>query len=155
MSDLILVEKSVYLAGPVTGWGYDDIVGWRDVVKELLEPEIVAYSPFRGKHYLSDEKSVNHSYEEYPLSSQRGIFARDMNDCYTRDLLFVNFIGAETVSIGTVIELTNFWTQKKPIVCIMDKDDKVHKHPMVLEMCPFIVQDLETAVDITKAILLP
>lgn len=150
------MEKSVYLAGPITGKSYDNIVSWRDYVKVNLENyNITSYSPFRGKHYLSDELSINHSYENYPLSSQRGLFARDMYDCFNRDLLFVNFLNATTVSIGSVIELTNFWTQRKPIVCIMDKNDKIHNHPMIREMCPYILENIDTAIDITISILLP
>lgn len=146
--------KSVYLAGPITGTSYNECTGWRQYIIRSLPDGIVGYSPMRAKNYLAKETEIEHSYEAKLLSSQRGLFARDMNDCKTCDALIVNFLGAEKVSIGTVMEITAFWWQRKPIVLVM-KHGSVHDHPMIREACPFIVQTLDEAIHVITAVLLP
>ena len=146
--------KSVYLAGPITGTSYDECVDWRKYIRRALPAQIKAYSPMRAKDYLEEETDVKHIYEEKVMSSQRGLFARDANDCRMCDGLIVNFIGAEKVSIGSVMEIAWFWWQRKPIVLIM-AHGTVHDHPMIREACPFTVQTLDEAIHVMTAVLLP
>lgn len=144
----------VYLAGPITGESYEGGVDWRQYVMDNLPPEIKAYSPLRAKTYLKDETSFQHSYEQHLLSSQRGIFTRDMSDCQRLDGAIVNFLDAKRVSIGTVMEITAFWWQQKPIVLMMHEGNH-HDHPMIREACPFIVRSLDEAIYTMSVILLP
>lgn len=148
--------KSVYLAGPITGTSYSECTDWRKYVTEelSLKGNIWCYSPMRAKSYLKEENVIEHSYEEKLFSSQRGLFARDMNDCKICDALIANLIGANKISIGTVMEITAFWWQRKPIVLIM-AHGTIHDHPMIREACPFVVQTLDEAVHTITAILLP
>lgn len=148
--------KSVYLAGAITGTSYNKCTEWREHIRLELgsKGNVWCYSPMRAKDYLAGERELTGSYEESLLSSQRGLFARDMNDCKTCDMVIVNLLGAKKVSIGTVMEITAFWWQRKPIVLIMEEDN-IHNHPMIHEACPFTVHTLEEAIHVTMTILFP
>lgn len=149
------MKPSVYLAGPITGTSYDECTDWRERVKLWLAPSIVAYSPLRSKQYLLKETNVKDSYDEFVLSTQRGIYTRDLYDCRTRDLLFVNFLGAQKVSIGTVMEIAWAAAFNKLIVLVMEKEGNIHEHSMLREACPLRAETLEDGLFITKALLLP
>ncbi len=152
---------SVYLAGPITGCGYPEATNWRNEVTNLLRVDgrpnstIRCFSPLRAKLYLSEEKSISDSYEGTVLSSQRGIFARDSFDCQRCDILFVNLLGAERVSIGTVMEIAWAWAYKKPIVLVIEEKGNIHEHAMIKEACPFTVHTIKDGVRLIENILLP
>ena len=148
-------KYSVYLAGGITGLSYKGTVGWREQVIHMLPDEIVAFSPMRAKQYLSQETKITDSYESTVFSSQRGLFARDMWDCRRHDAILANLWGAGKVSIGTVMEITAFWWQQKPIVLLMEKEGNVHDHAMLREACPIQVYSLEEAVHALTVILTP
>lgn len=149
------MEKfKVYLAGPITGLAYDEIVNWRRYIRKNLPDGIVGYSPMRAKAYLQKETQISHSYEESLLSSQRGLFTHNMNDCRICDALMVNFLNSKKVSIGTVMEISAFWWQRKPIILIM-QDGNIHDHPMIREACPLITYTLDEAIHVVTSILLP
>ena len=48
-------KPSVYLAGPIKGLTFDEGQEWRDVITDMLEPEIDAFSPLRWKQVLRKE----------------------------------------------------------------------------------------------------
>lgn len=143
-----------YLAGPITGVSFKGATDWREDAKENLDPSIAGMSPLRGKKYLSQEKSIEHTYEDIALSSAKGITARDHNDCKRSDALLVNLLGSETVSIGTVMEVAWAGAYGVPIVLVMDKDN-IHQHAMLRETAGFIVESLEEGVHIVNALLIP
>lgn len=155
----------VYLAGPITGLTYGNCTDWRQqAISSLADVGIDGLSPMRGKEYLKNRSVIADSYEKgvgSVLSGQRGIFARDRNDCMRADLVLVNMLGATRVSIGTVMEIAWADSNKTPIVLIMEEGDprvdkyNIHEHAMLREACPFRVTTLEDALDVTKIILLP
>jgi nucleoside 2-deoxyribosyltransferase len=148
------MKPSVYLAGPISGESFDAAEEWRLRIKRALSPDIDAFSPLRAKVYLSQERQLADSYENYPLSSKRGIFTRDHFDSKRCDLLFVNMLGAKRVSIGTVMEIAWAHAYDKPIVLVMEQGN-IHEHAMLNEACPFRVDTLDEALFVTRAILLP
>lgn len=147
-------KPKVYLAGPITGLSYDDAVGWRKYVKQQLEPTVVGYSPLRSKSYLSKQTSIKDTHDYNPLSSQRGIYTRDLYDCRTCDLMFVNMLGALKVSIGTSMEIAWAAAFNKPIVLVIEDLHNVHDHAMIREACSFIVDNIDDGIFLTKSILL-
>jgi len=142
----------VYLAGPISGINYEEGTGWREYVIENLYDSIQGLSPLRDKEYLKNMGVLEGSYEKWPLSTQKGIYARDKFDCERADVVLVNFLGAKTVSIGTCMEIA--WSSGKgiPVVLIMEHGN-VHEHPMILEASPFVVQDIDSAIDLIHALL--
>lgn len=148
-------KPSIYLAGPITGVSYAGSTDWRQHVKTFMAPDFDCFSPLRGKSYLANETSIADAYEDTLLSSQRKIFARDTQDCMRCDALFVNLLGAERVSIGTVMEIAWGWSYRKPIVLVMEKDGNLHDHALIREACPFQVDDVDTGMVVMRALLLP
>ena len=155
------MKPSVYLAGPITGLSYGASTNWRDDVKHRLDAVgIDAFSPLRGKQYLSQETSIGDSYTQHVMSTQRGILARDYYDAVNRNLLFVNLLDTERVSIGTVMEIAWAHGARIPIVLVMTEKNingtkNPHDHSMIREACPYIVSSLTEAITITKLFLLP
>lgn len=147
-------EFLLYCAGPITGVSYDESTDWREYVASKLPPHIKAVSPMRGKKYLANEKNVKDSYEEHPLSCQKGITCCDRMDVMRCDMILVNFLGADKVSIGSVMEVAWADAWRKPIVVVMEKDN-VHSHAMLREVSGFIVSSLDEAITIATAVLSP
>ena len=146
---------SVYLAGPITGTSYGECTNWREDAINWLAPDINGFSPMRSKDYLLSETSVGDSYEDTIMSSQRGIFARDSYDCKRCDAILVNLLGAERVSIGTVMEIAWAWSYRNPIVLIMEEEGNLHDHSMIREACPLTVRTLDEGIHVLKSLLLP
>lgn len=146
----------VYLAGPITGLSFQTADGWRTKAQRMLSVRskgtVVGVSPLRKKSYLSTETILGHSYEDWPLSSQRGIFARDRYDCKRADAILANLLDTSYVSIGTVMEIAWGVDNNIPIILILEKGS-AHDHPMIREACPFIVDTLEYGIDVCLAVV--
>jgi len=133
----------VYLAGPIAGKSWEEATGWRNWFIEKFD-NIEFLSPLRGKEYLEKESSIQGSYETMVLSSSRGLTTRDRWDCTRADVVIINFLGADKVSIGTVMEIAWADLKRKPIILIMDRDN-IHNHPMIRESVGYVVGSLEEA----------
>ena len=153
-----------YLAGPITGLTRDEAIDWRQKVIEKLPPEIQGYSPMRGKSFLSHLGALPpHGYETMPdigeigriMASQTGINRRDFNDVYTSDAVFVNFLGAEKVSIGTVMEIAWAYAFRKPCVVVMEPEKNPHDHAMLRDSSTYITSTIENGIVLLKTLLLP
>jgi nucleoside 2-deoxyribosyltransferase len=146
----------VYLAGPIAGLTYDQGQDWRDYVAKELPREIRAVSPLRAKaERLTRTGIITDSYEDNPLTSQRGLTARDRMDCTRSDALIMNLLGAQRVTIGTMIEIGWADAHRIPIILVIEKSGNLHDHPMVRECASFRVETLDDAVTVCEAILLP
>ena len=152
--------KTVYLAGPIAGLGYSEAVDWRvGAINALLGWNIKGLSPMRAKEYLKDvERDVGFSAtcEEYghlsPLSSPRGIMTRDRFDATRCDVLLVNLLGAQKVSVGTLMEIAWADLCRTPIVAVMEAGN-VHEHAMVNEAIGFRCESLDEALHVVRSIL--
>lgn len=156
------MTPTVYLAGPITGLTYDDGNEWREVVQnDLAAAGIAAFSPLRAKNFLREIgvlDSAGTPDSAYiglnPLSEPKGITTRDRRDCMGCDLVLMNLLGAERISVGTMIEAGWADAARKPVVVAMEEDN-IHRHAMLNEVAGFIVPTLEEAVAVVKAVLLP
>lgn len=147
-------EFLLYCAGPISGVSYGNSTDWREYIANKLPTHIKAVSPMRGKKYLVHEKSIKDSYEDHPLSCQKGITCRDRMDVMRCDMVLVNFLGADRVSIGSVMEIAWADAWRKPIIVVMEKNN-IHSHAMLKEVSGFIVSDLDEAIMIATAVLSP
>ncbi len=145
----------VYLCGPINGKTYEDSAdGWRKTVSTLLEsPQIEVFSPMRGKKHLKGKTLGSQGYELNPLTTAKGILGRDFNDVKRCDVLFVNFLDSNIVSIGSVAEIAWAYSMQKPIVVCMSVDN-IHDHLFIKQMATYVVDNLLDAARITKSILL-
>lgn len=144
-------KPKLYLAGPITGLSWEECTDWRIDVALQLSNVAECYSPLRHKQYLAAEQSIQDEYKDTFFSSQRAIFGRDMFDVRTSDVLFVNFLGAKRVSIGTILEIGAAWEGRKTVVIVMEKDN-IHQHSMVRELTPWVVETLQAGVDVVKSL---
>ncbi len=148
--------STVYLAGPITGLSYEGCTDWREfAISYLAESGITGVSPLRAKHYLSDEKNIEDSYEDIALSSSRGITTRDRWDTTRCDVILANFVGAERVSIGTAMELAWADLTRTPSIVVMETEGNVHDHAMIREVTGYRVRTLMEGLHIAEAILTP
>jgi len=152
------MKYSIYLAGPITGLVYKDTIGWRDYVQSQIDKSIITYSPMRGKSIIEAKIGVGgrvgDSYEELPIATSKAINTRDYFDVRRVDALLVNFLGAEKVSIGTVMEIAWARAFNKPVVCVMEENN-IHRHSMLEYACGYIVDNLDEGITLTEALLLP
>lgn len=106
----------------------------------------------RNKEYLKRKRKIRGSYEDMPMSSQKGLTTRDRHDCTTSDLIIVNLSGAEIVSVGTMIEIGWADANRIPIILVMDNKNP-HDHPMVKECAGYIVDNMDEAIEIALSVL--
>lgn len=113
----------------------------------------------RAKDYLAALTDISSDGRDYAhmstLSLPRGVITRDRFDTQRADIVLVNLIGAQRISIGTMIELGWADSVRTPVVCAMEETGNPHEHMMVSELLGYRVPTLEEAVTICKAILLP
>lgn len=154
------MNPSVYLAGQISGLNWQDSVSWRDVVTtELNKSGIDCFSPLRAKSYLRPYSErdgvIDKTYEDHVLSSQRGIFGRDFNDCIKRDLLFVNYLEATQRSLGTAMEVAWAYLNDTPVVVCIEEEGNENDHAMIMEACRFRVTTIEEGIWVAQTLLLP
>lgn len=149
------MSKKIYLAGPISGLTFEGAQDWRTEFSNGISSEIQCYSPLRGKDYLKMRGPLEGSYDEFPLSTDQGITARDRFDCMGSDLVVFNLLGASRISIGTMIELGWADAARNPAILIMEKTGNPHEHPMVRLTTQFRVGNLKDAAAIAEIILLP
>jgi hypothetical protein len=147
------MNKKLYLCGPITGLTYGASVEWREYVADNLPNYIDPVSPMRGKQYLEREKVIGLSYEDIPLSCRKGITCRDRYSVMDCDMILVNLLGAEKVSIGSVMEIAWADMLRKPICLVIEKEGNVHDHPIVNEVAGFVVHTLDDGIKICDAVL--
>jgi nucleoside 2-deoxyribosyltransferase len=138
----------VYLAGPITGVTYDGCTEWREYVKDKVDNSILTLSPMRGKQFIKERSEgglIGMSFEDSLLASNKGINTRDYFDVQRADAIFVNFLGAKKVSIGTVMEIAWARAFNKPVVCIMEENN-IHQHSMLNYACGYITNDLDLGI---------
>lgn len=147
----------VYLAGPIAGCSYKGAVDWREEVQLKMPDGIVGISPMRAKDFLSDSECIHRfGYPSKAGATEQAIMMRDYNDVRRCDALFVNFLEAEQVSIGTVMELAWAYQLQKPVVVAIDEDpDNIHRHCMLNNAMRCQVRSIEEGIDMLSALLLP
>lgn len=150
------MDYLVYTAGPITGLSYKGATGWREYVEKKMPDYIHTVSPMRGKQRLElmYEEEIKDSYEDNPLTSEKGISARDYNDVKRSSAILVNFLGVKRPSLGTVMEIAWAKAFQIPVVLVMEKDN-VHNHSMIRNACGFIVDDLDLAIELVITIVSP
>jgi nucleoside 2-deoxyribosyltransferase len=152
------MSKSLYLAGPIAGLSYRESTTWRRIVARKLEQDVIPLSPMRGKEYLDGNPSIKGDYDaahrKHVLSTQAAITARDRNDVLLRsDAVLVNFLGAEKISLGTVIEVGWADAARKPIILVIEPEGNVHDYLMIRQAAGFRTDCLEEACFIANTLL--
>lgn len=151
------MQPKVYLAGPISGLSYAGCTDWREhAIARLGEFNIRGLSPMRCKEYLSHLSNISADGHEYAhlgdFATPRAVMTRDHFDATRCDVLLVNLLGAEKVSIGTCMEIAWAFTHKIPVICAIE-DNSIHSHMMIDEAIGFRTTDLDRAIDIAIGVL--
>lgn len=147
----------IYLAGPISGRTFAVGNYWRTYAAKQLAPEIKTLSPLRDKEFLSDLQEISAHGEEYkhlsPLATSRGVMTRDFYDCTRADVLLVNLLGAERVSIGTCMEIAWAFDRRIPIVCVLGADDVHGQHMMIKEAIDYPCSSLDDGIFLVRSVV--
>lgn len=126
----------VYLSGPITGLRPSAAEGWRDeVAQKFVDAGMEVADPLRGTEKLHNKrrKIIPKRYaKDQPALSDKAFVQRDIFDCRTADVIFVNLLEATEKSIGTICEIA-FNMIFGNICVIVMKPSNVHNHPFVRE----------------------
>lgn len=148
-------QTEVYLAGPMCQQTLAEANVWRLYVEgELIRYEVKCRNPFRSKErFFQNGEKIGLNYDRTPLQlSDKYVLFRDRNDVLSSDLVFVNFLTAKEVSIGTVTEIAWGTLLRKPVV-IVSEPDNIHMHPMIRESTAYIVPTLDDGIEVTLEVL--
>jgi len=146
-------EKLVYLAGPIDGCTYSGCTDWREyAIKELKKDNITGLSPMRAKEFLKEHPKLVDGISKHVLASDAGITTRDMWDVRRSDATLFNLLGAEKVSIGTMIEYGWASAFNKPFVTVMEKQGNIHEHAMIRRLSGYRVENLDEGLAVVRAL---
>lgn len=145
----------MYLSGPISGLTYKGSTDWREFVTQAFPPHIQGVSPMRAKRYLDKPGVKIEGSYDFPMSTDRAINSRDRFDTLRADAVLVNLLGAERVSIGTVMEIAWAYDHKIPVVVAMEPEGNLHEHPMLRDSISVRVSSLEEAIEAVTAIVSP
>lgn len=150
--------KTCYLSGPISGLTYEGCTNWRHYAANWFgRIGIHALDPMRGKSYLKGKGVIVDQMAEVleqAMSQDAAIVTRDRMDTTGADFVLCNLLGAERISIGTMIELGWADAARVPVVLVMEKSGAVHEHAFVRQLCGYRVEDLEDGLDLVGAALM-
>jgi hypothetical protein len=141
-------------------------VDWRLAVSKYLNTySIKCLNPLRGKEVLNKvvngdttfQAAYNTSENQYmgvalqPFITLDGIFSRDKFDIMRSDLLLVNFLGTEKVSIGSICEIAWGHLLGKYILIVMEPDN-IHYHGFITKCASIVMDNLTAAVELIPVI---
>jgi hypothetical protein len=169
------MQRTIYLAGPISGQTYDEATnGWRLKFDNLLQgmcelsnglDEVTCASPMRGKDFLAERtEPLGHCPDELvgygnPMVSPSGIVTRDAYDVRTSDAILVNLLYADRVSIGTTLEVGMAFAWRVPIILVIpNRRGHPHDHGMLLSMAQangYSTHSLEQAAELAFHLLVP
>lgn len=136
----------IYLAGPISGKGYDEVVGLYQEKSRMFKGwgyEVLC--PMTGKTHLKGTEDFKAQGYLDSIANDHSIFERDKWMVSQSDIVFADFSNSgERVSIGTVMELSWASLLNKHTVSIIP-DGNVHNHSFVLEASDIIFTTKEQA----------
>lgn len=151
-----VINKAVYLAGPIRGLTLEEAVEWRERFAELMHNRIEVRSPMRLKKtelpYDTPLDLPGIQYEGL-FTTQKAIVTRDRVDCTTSGVIVMNLLGAEAISIGSMVEVGWADAFRIPIVLLMEEEGNVHDHFFTKEIPCWRVQCAIDAARVVHSLL--
>ena len=134
----------IYLAHPISGQSGDQVFAYYDKAKEDLKGMYEILQPMAGKRYMRNDPKFRAVDYKNSVSTNHAIKERDKWMVTQSDIVFVDFTGAERVSIGCCMELA--WADllgKHTIVVI----DEIHNHGFVKDCADIEFSSYQEAID--------
>ena len=137
----------IYCVHPISGLSADDVFSYYQRIQKILtDVGYDVFIPMFGKASLRTElKFKAHDYRS-PISTNHAIYERDHWMVCQSDIVFANFTGAKSVSIGSMFELAWANHMNKQVIVVMEKDN-IHQHAFVLESATIIFETEPEAID--------
>jgi nucleoside 2-deoxyribosyltransferase len=130
----------------MTGLSAEQIAKYyADLKVKLTDMGLYALQPFYGKEAEEGQIFQSHGYTK-PIATDHAIFKRDHWMVRQSDIVYANLLGADRVSIGSMMELAWGYQMEKHVVLVMEKDN-VHKHCFVHEAADVIFDNTEDALE--------
>ena len=138
---------TIYLAWPISGHSYDDVVNYYVTMRHTMEDiGFRVLHPMIGKEALRNEVKFKAEGYGNPESTNHAIKARDQWMVRQADIILADLSTAETPSIGCICELAWADVLGKHKVVVMDKGNPNY-HAFVLEMADIVYPELGMALD--------
>ena len=137
---------TVYMAHPITGLSYDEVMAYFDDLESWLRSYGYAVlNPMGGKTHLRTEKNLDaHGYQN-PVSTNHAIIERDRWMVVQQaDIVLIDLTGASSVSIGCMMELAWAHDRGKHTLVVMETDN-IHRHAFVLEAADVLFNTAQDA----------
>ena len=136
---------TIYLAGPISGKSYHEVVSRYAVkIQELRKMGYRTLSPMTAKGYLRNDVKLKAVGYDNPVSTNHAIVNRDKWMVEKSDIVLADLTNAVEVSIGTVMELAWAFHFGKHVIVIMGESN-IHQHAFVLEAAHIVFPKLEDA----------
>ncbi len=138
---------AVFLCGPITGVSLEHAMSWRLKVSRALAGHVRVIDPTRhgveSRRWSADASGQSLTVDR--LLHGKSTVARDRFDVERADLIFACFLGATSISIGSVGEI--FWANAftKPVIVVRESHNP-HNHDMLNELAGWIFEDLDSAI---------
>jgi len=155
--------KTVYLAGPISGFSGTFAAEWREYANHQFASDtkpIRTISPLRGKDWIKDKSYIKNFPPESlvdPFAEPRGLVSRDRYDVQHADLMLLNLITDGTnrrVSIGSMIELGWANAFGTPVV-LVTAEDVIYLHEFLTAIPEWTVSTLQEGIEVCKTVLKP
>lgn len=147
-------EFYVYLAGPIekdlTTLNPHSIL-WREKALEGFDYQHLVWDildPTRGKKAKDEQGNWSYSINPENIFHYNPffIFSRDLEDIDKSDIVVVNLIDAESLSIGTCFEFGYAYANEKFIITVCP-NETIAKHPFVSQASDIILDKEEQIVE--------
>lgn len=145
---------TVYLCGPITGLPIAKATSWRNTVIAALSGEAQVIDPTRDSPDSTkrSESAATRALTAGRLLHGKRTVARDRFDIRRSDVVLACFLGAKSVSIGSVGEI--FWADAMgKLVIVVREEDNVHNHDMLNEIAGWIFDDLDAAIEQVRIVI--
>jgi len=139
--------KTIYLARPMAGLtnreAYDYFIHTR---MDIRNSEYDVLIPIGDKNMIRDETKIKAEGYDNPRITNHAIYERCMWMVRNSDIVLANFLGVDSISIGTCMELAVASQLGKHTIVVMEKDN-VHRHAFVLEAADVVFEMISHAKD--------
>jgi nucleoside 2-deoxyribosyltransferase len=137
---------NIYLAHPINGLSGMEIFAYYEDASEQLREHYTILHPMLGKGYLRTEAELRSHGYDFPASTNKAIFGRDMWMVRMADIVLVDLAGAKAASLGCAIELAMAHALGKHTVLVLDQEDKIHNHAFILECADVVFGERNSAI---------
>jgi nucleoside 2-deoxyribosyltransferase len=144
----------IYLAGPITGKSFDEVINrYREKTSMLVDFGYEVLSPMTAKGGLKGVSAFVSTGQDGPVANDHSIFERDRWMVSQADVVLADLSNAVRVSIGTTMELAWASYLNKHTVLVMQYGN-VHDHAFIKQAADVTFGDMQEAYDYLRELSL-